>query len=92
MDAVTTALLQNPDLLNCELYHQWRDQEEDRINKEGNTHEANLEFALRDARLRRQAGLEDLAQLAFEDALVLAQATAPDEIINGIREEMNREK
>jgi hypothetical protein len=90
VDEVVAALLQNPDLINCELYHQWRSQEEDRIERCGNQSDDNILLTLQDARLRYQAGLRDLAILAFEEALELVELLGDTEQAEKIREEMQQ--
>ncbi len=61
-------------LRECSLYIRWMEQEERKI--EENTRKdgrrgtmANFKLILRDARLRREAGLKEAARYAYEDAL-----------------------
>jgi hypothetical protein len=87
-EADVVEALRSSDLLNCERYHLWRSQEEERVDAVGNRIEDNLDFALRDARIRRRSGHEDAAKLAYEEALELAEGLADSGQADAIRREM----
>ncbi|MFZ1655127.1 MAG: hypothetical protein WBO92_05175 [Candidatus Moraniibacteriota bacterium] len=85
---VIEALRNSQDLVNCEPYHRWRSQEENRIDALGNSMEENVRFILKDARLRRQAGLEDMAQLAFGEAVELLEGLGDSTMVEQVTKEM----
>lgn len=84
---VLEALRSEPDLSKCELYLRWRDQEEAKLD---GSVRSNVEFVLCDARLRRTAGLLELAVLAYEEALETAELNNDTHLAEKIRQEMNR--
>jgi hypothetical protein len=78
------AELREKGIKESEMYRQWRDQEEARVTSE----EGNLDLLQREARMLKQAGLDEEALRHMRDARDAAEEMYQDDVVDRINEEI----